>query len=77
MAKKIKVGDRVYYRAPRIADQKKGSKPEFTVVELYDGGRMAKVQHDKGYIFTGYIVDRMTKYEEILPETEEVTLVKL
>ena len=62
LAKKIKVGDRVYYRAPRLADRKKGSKPEFTVVELYDGGRMANVKHDKGYIFTGYIVDRMTKY---------------
>ena len=65
MAKKIKIGDRVYYRAPRIADRKKDSKPEFTVVELYDGGRMAKVQHDKGYIFSGYIVDRMTKYEGV------------
>ena len=64
MTKRIKVGDRVYYRAPRIQDRKKGSKPEVTVVGLYDGGRMAKVQHDKGYVFSGYIVDRMTKYEE-------------
>jgi len=63
MTKKIKVGDKVYYRAPRIADRKKGSEPEFTVVELYDGGRMANVRHDEGYIFKGYIVDRMTKYE--------------
>ena len=77
MTKKIKVGDRVYYQAPRIADRKKGSKPEFTVVEIYDGGTLAKVQHDEGYIFSGYFVDRMTKYEEALPETEEVTLVKL
>ena len=77
MTKKIKIGDRVYYEAPRIADRKKGSKPEFTVVELYDGGRMANVKHDKGYFFTGYIVDRMTKYKEALSETEEVTLVKL
>lgn len=77
MTKKIKIGDRVYYQSPRIADRKKGSKPEFTVVELYDGGRMANVKHDKGYIFKGCIVDRMTKYEEVLPETEEVTLVKI
>ena len=42
MTKKIKIGDRVYYRAPRIADRKKGSKPEFTVVELYYGGTMLK-----------------------------------
>ena len=35
------------------------------VVELYYGGTMAKVQHDNGYIFSGYIVDRMTKYEEV------------
>tara|TARA_S200002703_G_scaffold159976_1_gene175842 strand:+ start:4645 stop:4896 length:252 start_codon:yes stop_codon:yes gene_type:complete len=63
MTKKIKVGDKVYYRAPRIADRKKGSKPEFTVVELYDGGTMANVRHDKGYIFKGYIVANMTKYE--------------
>ena len=41
MHKRIKAGDRVYYRAPRIADRKKGSKPEFTVVEIYDGGTMA------------------------------------
>ena len=65
MTKRIKVGDRVYYRAPRIADRKKGSKPEFTVVELYYGGTMAKVQHDSGYIFSGYIVSNMTKYEEV------------
>ena len=64
MTKKIKVGDRVYYRAPRLADRKKGSKPEFTVVELYYGGTMAKVKHDNGYIFSGYIVANMTKYEE-------------
>ena len=63
MTKKIKVGDRVYYRAPRLADRKKGPKPELTVIELYDGGTMANVKHDDGYIFTGYIVDRMTKYE--------------
>ena len=63
MAKRIKVGDRVYYRAPRIADRKKGSKPEFTVVELYYAGTMAKVQHDNGYIYSGYIVSNMTKYE--------------
>ena len=63
MAKQIKVGDRVYYRAPRIADRKKGSKPEFTVVELYYGGTMAKVQHDNGYTYSGYIVSNMTKYE--------------
>ena len=62
---KIKVGDRVYYEAPRIADRKKGSKPEFTVVELYYGNTMAKVKHDNGYIYSGYIVDRMTKYEEV------------
>ena len=77
MTKKIKVGDRVYYRAPRIQDRKKGSKPEFTVIELYYGGTMAKVQHDSGYIYSGYIVSNMTKYEEDLLETEEVTLVKL
>jgi len=64
MTKQIKVGDRVYYRAPRIQDRKKGSKPEFTVVELYYGGTMAKVQHDNGYIYGGYIVSNMTKYEE-------------
>jgi len=63
MHKRIKAGDRVCYRAPRIADRKKGSKPEFTVVEIYDGGTMAKVKHDNGYIYSGYIVDRMTKYE--------------
>ena len=63
MTKKIKAGDRVYYRARRIAYRKKGSKPEFTVVELYDGGEMAKVQHDNGYIYSGYLVDQMTKYE--------------
>jgi len=63
MAARIRVGDRVYYRAPRIKDRKKGSKPEFTVVELYYGGTMAKVQHDNGYIYTGYIVSNMTKYE--------------
>jgi len=61
MTKKIKVGDRVYYRAPRLADRKKGSKPEFTVVELYYGGTMAKVKHDNGYIYSGYIVSNMTK----------------
>ena len=65
MAKQIKVGDRVYYRAPRIADRKKGSKPEFTVVELYYGGTMAKVQHDNGYTYSGYIVSNMTKYEGV------------
>ena len=65
MTKRIKVGDRVYYRAPRISDRKKGSKPEFTVVELYYGGTMAKVQHDNGYVYSGYIVDRMTKYERV------------
>jgi len=65
MAKRINVGDRVYYRAPRLADRKKGSKPEFTVVELYYGGTMAKVQHDSGYIFSGYIVANMTKYEGV------------
>ena len=63
MAKKIKVGDRVYYRAPRIADRKKGSKPEFVVTRLYYGGTMAEVLHDNGYTYKGYIVDRMTKYE--------------
>ena len=61
MTKKIKVGDRVYYRAPRIADRKKGSKPEFTVVKLYEGGTMAMVKHDNGYIYSGYIVSNMTK----------------
>ena len=65
MTKKIKVGDRVYYRAPRLADRKKGSKPELTVIKLYDVGTMANVKHDDGYIFTGYIVDRMTKYEGV------------
>ena len=63
MTKRVKAGDRVYYRAPRIADRKKGSKPELTVVEIYDGGTMAKVKHDNGDIYSGYIVDRMTKYE--------------
>jgi|TARA_B100000242_G_scaffold291454_1_gene264814 hypothetical protein len=61
MTKKIKVGDRVYYRAPRIADRKKGSKPEFTVIKLYEGGTMAMVKHDNGYIYSGYIVSNMTK----------------
>ena len=65
MTKKIKVGDRVYYRAPRIKDRKKGSKPEFTVVKLYYGGTMAHVQHDNGYVYKGYIVANMTKYEEV------------
>ena len=64
MAKGIKVGDRVYYRAPRIKDRKKGSKPEFTVIELYYGNTMAKVQHDNGYIYSGYMGSNMTKYEE-------------
>ena len=61
MTKRIKIGDRVYYRAPRIADRKKGSKPEFTVVKLYEGGTMARVKHDNGYIYSGYIVSNMTK----------------
>ena len=61
MTKQIKIGDRVYYRAPRISDRKKGSKPELTVVELYDGRTMAKVKHDNGYIYSGYIVSNMTK----------------
>lgn len=61
MTKMIKVGDRVYYRAPRIADHKKGSRPEFTVVKLYYGNTMAMVEHDNGYIYSGYIVSNMTK----------------
>ena len=66
MSKKIKVGDRVYYEGPRMSDRKKGSRPDFTVVKLYYGGTMAHVQHDNGYIYKGYIVDRMTKYEEVV-----------
>ena len=65
MAKRIKVGDRVYYRAPRLADRKKGSKPEFTVVKLYYGNTMADVLHDNGYVYKGYIVSNMTKYEGV------------
>ncbi len=65
MTKRIRVGDRVYYRAPRIKDRKKGSKPEFVVTRLYYGGTMAEVLHDSGYTFKGYIVDRMTKYEGV------------
>ena len=61
MTKKIKAGDRVYYRAPRIQDCKKGSKPEFTVIKLYESGTMAMVKHDNGYIYSGYIVSNMTK----------------
>lgn len=61
MTKRIKVGDRVYYRAPRIADRKKGTRPEFTVVKLYYGNTMAMVKHDNGYIYSGYIVSNMTK----------------
>ncbi len=63
MTKRIRVGDKVHYRAPRIIDRKKNfKKPKtFTVLELYYGNTMAKVQHENGYVYSGYIVANMTK----------------
>ena len=59
---RIRVGDKVFYRAPRIKDRKKaGPTPVLTVTRLYYGGTMAEVLHDAGYTYKGYIVANMTK----------------
>lgn len=62
MTKRIRVGDKVFYRAPRIKDRKNAApKPVLTVTRLYYGGRMAEVLHDNGYTYKNYIVANMTK----------------
>ena len=59
---RIRVGDKVFYRAPRIKDRKTAStEAVLTVTRLYYGDTMAEVLHDAGYTYNGYIVARMTK----------------
>ena len=62
MTSRIRVGDRVFYRAPRIRDRKKATpQPVLTVTRLYYGGTMAEELHANGYTYKGYIVANMTK----------------
>ena len=61
MTERIRVGDKVFYRAPRIVDRKRQIQPVFEVLRLYYGGTMAEVRHPNGYVYKGYIVKRMTK----------------
>ncbi len=62
MTERIRVGDKVFYRAPRIKDRKNApAEPVLTVTRLYYGGRMAEVLHDNGYTYKNYIVAKMTK----------------
>ena len=62
MTERIKVGDKVFYCAPRIKDRKSApTEPVLTVTRLYYGGRMAEVLHDNGYTYKNYIVAKMTK----------------
>jgi hypothetical protein len=62
MTERIRVGDKVFYRAPRIKDRKnEAPEPVLTVTRLYYGGTMAEVLHDNGYTYKNYIVAKMTK----------------
>ena len=59
---RIRVGDKVFYRAPRIKDRKRApAEAVLTVTRLYYGGTMAEVLHDAGYTYKGYIVANMSK----------------
>ncbi len=61
MTERIRVGDKVLYRAPRIVDRKRDTQPVYTIRRLYYGGTMAEVESPAGYVYKGYIVARMTK----------------
>ena len=61
MTERIRVGDKVLYRAPRIVDRKRDTQPVYTIRRLYYGGTMAEVESPAGYVYKGYIVANMTK----------------
>ena len=57
---KVQVGDKVYYSGPKGTS----TRPEYTVLEIYDDGRMANVRHDNGHVYMGYHVSKMRRAED-------------
>ena len=54
---KVQVGDKVYYNGPKGTS----TRPEYTVLEIYDDGRMANVRHDNGHVYMGYHTSKMRR----------------
>lgn len=61
----VKVGDKVYYSGPKGTS----TRPEYTVLEIYDDGRMANVRHENGHVYMGYHVSRMKRAQDVSDKT--------